>query len=168
MNDAGVAAALDVFASTPATLRALLATLPDEITSAPADEGWSPRDVVVHLASLDPLTMVGRVRAIVEQDAPVLPEIDEHEVLEQSGLRSLPIAEVLDRMTRQRAEAFPWLRGLTPPQLARVGKHAGVGELSAGAIIHHKGWHDLLHIQQICRMLAIPLDAGSGAMRQYH
>ena len=84
-----------------------LRPLPDEITSAPADEGWSPRDVVVHLASLDPLTMVGRVRAIVEQDAPVLPEIDENEVLEQSGLRSLPLAEVLDRMARQRARSAP-------------------------------------------------------------
>lgn len=168
MEDAAIAAAFDVFASTPATLRALLATLPDEITSAPADAGWSPRDVVVHLASLDPLTMVGRVRAIVEQDAPALPEIDEHEVLEQSGLRSLPLAEVLDRMTRQRAEALPWLRGLTPEQLARTGVHGAIGQLSAAEIIHHKGWHDLLHIQQICRMLAIPLDAGSGAMRQYH
>ena len=46
--------------------------------------------------------------------------------------------------------------------------HSAIGTLSATDIIHHKGWHDLLHIQQICRMLSIPLDAGSGAMRQYH
>ncbi len=112
--------------------------------------------------------MVGRVRAIVEQDDPVLPDIDEHAVLEGSGLRGRPLGSVLDQMARQRAEALVWLRALTPQQLARTGRHSTVGPLSAAEIIHHKAWHDLLHTQQICRMLAIPLDAGSGAMRQFH
>jgi hypothetical protein len=169
MSGHGVTTAFDVIASTPATLRGLLEALPDDVTSWPADEGWSPRDVVAHLASLDPLTLVGRVRAIVEQDNPVLPDInDEHAVLEGSGLRGRPLGSVLDQMARQRAEALVWLRALTPQQLARTGRHSTVGPLTAAEIIHHKAWHDLLHVQQICRMLAIPLDAGSGAMRQFH
>ncbi len=73
MADTTIAAALDVYAATPATLRALLAALPEDLTSAPADAGWSPHDVVAHLASLTGLTLVGRVRAIVEQDDPEIP-----------------------------------------------------------------------------------------------
>ena len=168
MADRNIAAALDVYAATPATLVALLAGLPETLTSTPADEGWSPHDVVVHLTSLDPFSMVGRVRAIVEQDDPVIPDIDEHAVLEGSGLRGRPLGGVLDQMARQRADALAWLRDLTPQQLARTGRHSTVGPLSAAEIIHDEAWHDLLHIGQICRMLSVPLDAGSGAMRKFH
>ena len=168
MVDRNIAAALDVYAATPATLVALLAGLPETLTSTPADEGWSPHDVVVHLTSLDPFSMVRRVRAIVEQDDPVIPDLDEHAVLEGSGLLSRPLGPVLDQMARQRAEALVWLRDLTPQQLARTGRHSTAGPLTAAEIIHHKAWHDLLHIGQICRMLSVPLDAGSGAMRKFH
>lgn len=163
-----IATALDVYASTPAALHALLAGLADDVASRPADGDWSPRDVVVHLTSLDPFSMVGRVRAILDQDAPIIPDLDEQEVLERSGLRDRPLGDVLDQMARQRADALVWLRALTPAQLARAGRHSAAGPLSAGDIIHHKAWHDLQHIQQICRMLSGPLDASSGAMRRYH
>ena len=168
MQDPSIAAALDVYAGTPGTLRSLLGALPEPVIVAPADEGWSPRDVVVHLASLDPFSMVGRVRAILDQDEPELPDLDEHDVLERSGLRGRPLADVLDEMAQTRAAALAWLRELTPAQLARTGRHSAVGRLSAAEIIHHKAWHDLLHLQQICRMISIPLDAGSGSMRRYH
>lgn len=168
MRVSAVAIPLDVLATTPATLRALLGGLPEDWTSSPADEGWSSQDVVAHLASLDPITLVGRVRAIVEQDQPVLPGIDEHDVLERSGLRGRPLADVLEEMTRTRTGALAWLRELPPELLARTGRHAELGLLSAAEIIHHKAWHDLSHVQQICRMLSLPLDAGSGTMRQFH
>jgi hypothetical protein len=71
-------------------------------------------------------------------------------------------------MARQRAEALVWLCALTPAQLARTGRHSTAGSLTAAEIINHKAWHDLLHIGQICRMLSVPLDAGSGAMRKFH
>ena len=168
MSNTSVAIPLDVLATTPATLRALLRGLPAEITSAAADEGWSPHDVVAHLASLDPLTLVGRVRAIVEQDQPALPAIDEHDVLERSALRGQPLGDVLDELTRTRTAALAWLGDLPPELLGRTGQHAEIGLLSAAEIIHHKAWHDLLHVQQVCRMLSLPLDAGSGGMRQFH
>ena len=160
--------ALDVYASTPATLRALLDGIAGDVTSRPADGDWSVHDVVVHLTSLDPFSMVGRVRAILDQDDPVIPDLDEQEVLESSGLQSKPLADVLDQMTQQRGDALVWLRELTPQQLARTGRHSAAGALSAADIIHHKAWHDLLHMRQICSMLSGPLDAGSGAMRKYH
>lgn len=168
MNNTAIKNAFDIYASTPATLRALLNGLPEAATSVPADEGWSVHDVVVHLTSLDPLSMVGRVRAILDEDDPVIPDLDEHDVLVRSGLQSKPLADVLRQMARQRDEALVWLRQLTPEQLARTGRHSAAGPLSAGEIIHHKAWHDLLHVRQICAMLSGPLDVGSGAMRKYH
>jgi DinB superfamily len=168
MSEAFIGHALDVLAATPATLTSLLGGLSPELTSAPADDGWSPHDVVAHLASLDPLTLVGRVRSIVEQDQSMLAAIDEQDVLERSGLREKALADLLDEMTATRAAAMVWLRGLSPELFERTGQHSEVGLLSATEILHHKAWHDLLHIQQVCRMLSVPLDAGSGGMRRWH
>ena len=160
--------ALDVLAATPATLRGMLAGLPDAAVIAPADGDWSARDVVAHLTSLHPLTLVGRVRLLLDEDEPAITAIDEQQVLDESGLRSRPIGEILDEMARGRKDTDAWLRALTPVELARTGRHSIIGALSVGEIIHHKAWHDLQHAQQIARMLSGPLDAGSGGMRQFH
>jgi len=158
-------AALDVLASTPATLRGLLGAMPESAVSAPGDEGWSPKDVLAHLASLNGPALVDRVGPILEQDEPPIPNIDEATVLERSGLRTLPITAVLDDFARQRAEAVAWLHGLPPSALSRCGVHSVAGRASVADLIHHVAWHDLLHVEQICRLLAAPLHERRGAMQ---
>lgn len=160
-------AALDVFASTPATLRALLAKLPEGAVATPGDEGWSAKDVVAHLVSLYGPTLVDRIRPILERDEAPIPNADEAAILEASGLRNKPLAELLDQFDRQRQDAVPWLSGLSDEQLARVGIHSAAGRVSVADLIHHKAWHDLLHIEQVCRLLAEPLDERRGAMRVF-
>ena len=50
--------AFDVLAQRPATLRALLSPVPRDVVEAPADEGWSPKDMVAHLLANHPWAMV--------------------------------------------------------------------------------------------------------------
>ncbi len=159
--------ALDVFGSTPATLRALLGKLPDEAVSTPGGEDWSAKDVVAHLVSLYGPTLVDRVRPILEQDEPPIPNADEAAILESSGLRDKPLAELLDELDRQRRDAVAWLRGLSDEQLGRVGIHSAAGRVTVADLIHHKAWHDLLHVEQVCRLIAAPLDEQRGAMRVF-
>ena len=159
--------ALDVLASTPATLRALLGGLPDNVTSASGDEGWSPKDVVAHMLSTHGPALIERVRTIVEQKGARVPNVDEQATLERSGLRSQPLPALLDEFARRRAQDIGWLRALTPEALVRTGQHEIAGAVSAADIVHHVAWHDLLHIGQICRMLAAPLHERRGAMRAF-
>ena len=158
-------AALDVLASTPATLRALLGGLPETAVSAAGDEGWSPKDVLAHLLSLNGPALLDRVRPIMELDEPPIPNVDEAEVLERSGLRLLPVATLLDDFARRRADAVAWLRGLPPPALSRSGVHSTAGRVTVANLIHHLAWHDLLHVSQVCRLLAAPIDERRGAMQ---
>ena len=122
--------AFDVLAQTLVTLRALLSTVPQEVVEAPADEGWSPKDVVAHLLATLPSTVVDRVRLILDADDPPLPNVDEQEALHSSGLRPKPLDELLDELERRRAEVVAWLRELTPEQLERTGRHEVAGEIS--------------------------------------
>ncbi len=163
----GVNDALAILEGTPQVLRALLTDTPADLLGA-TDGEWTALDVVAHLASLDPFTLERRVRAIVEGSEPPLPEIDEHELLARSGYAGLPLDQLLSDFATRRASIVAWLRQLTPTDLNRFGNHQSVGRLTAAEIINHKAWHDLSHIQQICRIIAAAPDALSGPMRQFH
>ena len=159
--------ALDVLASTPATLRALLGTLPESAVSAPGDEGWSPKDALAHLLSLNGPAVRDRISPILQRDEPPIANLDEADVLERSGLRLLPVASLLDDFTRRRTEAVAWLRGVPPAALLRSGIHSTAGRVTVADLIHHLAWHDLLHVEQVCRLLAAPIDERRGAMQVF-
>lgn len=157
--------AINVLAATPATLRALLAGLDEVALTVPGAEGWSARDVVAHVASLDPFTLRGRITAMIEQENPVIPGIDEEETLNASGLRGRPLAELLDAFAAQRALSMDLLRGLREGDLTRRGRHSVAGDLTVADIVHHKAFHDLLHTRQIISLIEAPIEAARGAMR---
>ena len=159
-------AALDTLAATPAALRALLGGLPQTVVEAPADADWSPKDVVAHLLSRAPV-QAARLRAMLEADDATLPYSDERAGLERSGLRSRPLDQLLDEFERRRADDLRWLREITPPQAARTGRHEVAGEISVADAIHHHAYHDLLHVEQLARMLAGRFEPLRGNMRAF-
>ena len=149
---------------TPAVVRALLGGMPDAIVTAPGAEGWSPRDVVAHLLSIHYAANVQRVRWMLDNDDPIVPNVDEHATLEASGMRAWPLARLLDEYETARAESMQWLGALTPDQLARSGRHASAGAITIADVMHHVAYHDLLHLGQITQMLYAPVEQRRGAM----
>jgi hypothetical protein len=156
---------LEILDATPTTLRAMLAHVPQQCVDAPGAEGWSPKDVVVHVASRQRPAFIGRLRLIVEQDAPLLPDIPDDDIPGGYALRDQPLAAILDELADVRLEAMALVRSLTGEQLARTGRHETAGNVSAADIIHHIAYHDLVHIAQINGLLRDPIDRARGAMR---
>ncbi len=165
MPDALQPGSLDLLASTPGTLRALLAGLDEAVVGAPGPEGWSPRDVLAHVLSVQQPGFTARVRFMVEQDEPPVPNVDEDAVLETSGLRSRPMAELLDGFSAARAATLALLSTLDEMQFARGGNHEIAGRITVAEIVHHHVFHDLSHVRQICALLEGPAEAARGAMR---
>ena len=158
---------LDVLVATPAVLRALVGTLSDAAVNAAGAEGWSARDVVAHLASVQRQSNIQRVRLMLDHDNPAIPNINEEQVLNTSGFRTRPVAEVLDVFERERAEALTMLRALTPDDLTRRGQHSVAGEVRIIDIVHHVAYHDMLHIGQVAALLAAPIEQRRGVMRMF-
>jgi hypothetical protein len=154
-------AALGVLASTPGALRGLLASLPASTLETPGAEGWSPKDVVAHILSIEQQALLGRVRLIASADDAELPNIDEDATLAASGMRAWPLARLLDELAAQRADALEALSRLGPEDLARSGRHSAAGAVSAADV----AFHDLLHIGQITQLICAPIEERRGAMR---
>jgi len=158
--------AIEVLESTPATLRALLGPLPPEAASEPGAEGWSPGDVLAHLISVQQPALVERIRLMVENDEPAVPNIDEDQALSSSGLRGKPIGELLDRFEQERREAMAWVNALPPESFARGGQHEVAGRITAADQLNHFAYHDLAHIRQIVSLLIPRLERARGAMSE--
>ena len=160
-------AAVDILASTPDILRGLLACVPDRIVELPADEGWSPKDVVAHLLITHQIGAVARIRSMVEHDHPLLMNRDENEELRRSGYQTQPVATLLEEFARRREADVGWLRSLDTSAFARTGEHSTVGPVTAEELLHHAAYHDTLHLGQLARMLGSHFEPLRGAMRAF-
>src|SRR3954464_9725465 len=94
-------AALAILRSTPATLRSLVAGVPDETLLAPVDDGWSVRDVVAHLVDTNSGVIVARMRRIIEEDHPFISSIDAPARLEAGGYASRTVDSLLDQLAKE-------------------------------------------------------------------
>ena len=160
-------AALDTIAATPAVLRALSVGVPGAVAETPLDGGWSPKDVVAHLSISEDFGSIGRLRRVVAEDAPLLPSYDETRELERSGLRGVPLAELLARFERQRAEDVAWLRALPLGAYERAGRHEEVGAVTGAELIFQCAYHDHLHLEQLARMLRASFEPLRGPLRVF-
>jgi hypothetical protein len=160
-------AAIDILESTPEVLRALVSRLPGELLETPADEDWSPRDVVAHFLLTQRLGALDRIRSMVEQDHPLLMNRDENEELRRSGYDARTVEDLLLEFTERRAASIALLRSLDAPALARGGEHSAVGEVTVEEMLHHAAYHDTLHLAQLTRMLGAYFEPLRGVMRAF-
>lgn len=157
---------LTFMAATPAVLQALFARQSEDLLSRPGKEGWSPKDVLAHLISIQQPALVDRVKAMLDHDLPALPDVNEHETLERSGLRGRPTQELLQTFAEERRRAMVFLESLGEEEICRRGRHELAGEISVADAIHHMAYHDLLHLAQISNLLAEAIEMRRGAMRE--
>lgn len=154
---------------TPRVLWALLEGIPEEVRHAapPPEAGageWSMATVVAHLVD-GHRRQVGRIRLMLEQERPVLQNVDEWESMQASGLLGRPTEELLAAFEDLRAADVPWYEGLAEGDLGRTGLHSIGGEVSVGNILNHAAYHDAQHLGQVARLIEVAAYAGRGNMR---
>lgn len=160
-----------VLERTPATLDALLRGLPEEWTRANEGEGtWSAFDVVVHLINCERTNWVRRARVILESkhgEVPELPPFDRWGEIRESHAK--PLGELLDTFARERAENLRRVRewGLSAEQLERRGRHPSFGEVTLAQLMATWGAHDLNHLHQLSRVMALQYRESVGPWREF-
>jgi hypothetical protein len=114
---------------------------------------WSVVQVIHHLADSD-LVAGYRIRMVMAQDRPRLQGYDQDRWASEFRYQDTPLTVALGQLRALRTANLHLWQQLTPQQLERVGLHDERGPESAGHLLRLMGAHDLVHRNQIDRILA--------------
>ena len=111
----------------PAVLEDAVKGLSDaELDHRPADGGWTPREVVHHVADSE-MTSAIRLRRLIAEDEPLIVGYDGDEFARRLHYADRPIEPALAALAAARATTAQSLRGLTEAEWARTGKYSDSG-----------------------------------------
>jgi len=154
---------------TPATLDVFLRGLPDAWTRT--NEGvdtWSAFDIVGHLIDGERHDWIPRVKMILESGETKTFEafVRGGHVRETAG-KTLP--QLLDEFARVRTQSLDSLRGfgLQAQDLERRGRHPAFGPVTLSQLLATWAAHDLTHLHQISRTLAVQYREAVGPWTVY-
>ncbi|MGI9628042.1 MAG: DinB family protein [Longimicrobiales bacterium] len=125
---------------------------PDVLTTLEAPDKWSVKDVVVHL--VDSETIYGyRLRYVVAQPGNALPGYDQERWLRALDYKASDWGLALETLRAHRRWNLDWMTRLTAEEKTRWGDHSERGRETVGHLIRLLAAHDMVHRQQIQRIL---------------
>jgi hypothetical protein len=133
----------------------------DESQAGRAPAGrWSPKQIVSHLCGIEGTGLLPMVRAILEQDAPLL-DIEVENPFFTGKRASMTLTALLLEFEREYSRMAEIVEGLTPEQLKRkahipifketpLGEYPTLSGLISGLAEYHVGFHTE-HMKEILR-----------------
>jgi hypothetical protein len=125
----------------------------EELDHRPSGGGWSPRQVVHHLADSE-MTSAIRLRRLLAEDDPQIQGYDEEEFARRLHYDSRPLRPSLDAFRASRATTADILDLLDDEDWARAGNHSEVGPYSVEAWLEIYAAHGHDHAGQIAESVA--------------
>ena len=142
----------DAQATTPGTLRDLVAEAGDDLRTAPEPGEWSVLECVAHLVDAE-IVCSGRYRWILAHDEPPLIGYDQERWVSRIPQDRDDPATMLDLFEALRAANVRLWHGSSEAERARFGVHAERGEESYDLTFRMLGGHDRVHVAQARRAL---------------
>lgn len=160
---------LALLARTPATFDALLRDLPDAWTLRNEGENtWSAFDIVGHLIHCERTDWLPRAKWLLEYgETQPFPPFDRQGHVRESQGKSL--SQLLDDFAQIRFDNLAELRAmnLQPDDLARHGRHPALGPLTFSDLLAAWAAHDLNHLHQLSRVMALQYRESIGPFTKY-
>jgi hypothetical protein len=160
---------ISLLAYTPAALDALLRDLPETWTHRNEGENtWTTYDVIGHLIHCERVDWMPRAHMILEfGETRTFEPFDREAHTRESHEKSL--GHLLDEFARLRFSNLNDLRDLNllPDDLARRGRHPGLGVVTLSELLATWAAHDLTHLHQISRIMAHQYREAVGPWNKY-
>jgi len=136
--------------ATPGFLSAAFKGLSEaEATAAGPDGGFSPVEQAWHLADLEREGFAVRIRRLLDECQPSLPDFDGARLARERDYKSRSLAEGLREFEQARWAALRALRAVKPDQWERQGEQVGVGRVALCDIPAMMAEHDSAHRAEI-------------------
>lgn len=151
-----------LLSTTPGRWQSLVETAPDDLLHRPPAPGeWSAAQCLNHLLVTERFVFGERLRAIL--DSRDIPAFDPNAPRDPQPERTP--REVATALTTERDANLAVLRGLTPADLDRTGRHPEYGMISLRVILNAWAAHDLQHTVQAEEALMQEFIPGTGPFR---
>jgi hypothetical protein len=123
----------------------------EDLRRRPAPGEWSLKEIAAHLRDAE-ACFLERLRLIVSQDEPRLPDIDVDAYVLERDYQSLDLHQMLLELSRLRQRSASLLWSLEPSDWEREGLHPYRGLLSIMQVARDMNEHDLGHLWQMRRL----------------
>jgi hypothetical protein len=138
----------------PKRLKKLLKGVSEKrLAARPAEGKWSIKEVIAHLADHE-IVLGSRYRLVAAMDRPSITGYDQDAFVARLGVDKASTEELLKDFTAVRKANVRLLQRLPLEARARIGVHTERGDETLEDMILMYAGHDLIHEQQIDRMLA--------------
>src|SRR5262245_35942122 len=149
LNEADQATLLNRLSSMPTFLDEAFRHLSPADALVEGTDGFSPVEQCWHLADLERDGYATRIRRLVNEVEPLLPDFDGERVAQERNYKSLSLADGLQAFRRARAENLAALRHLSALEWERHGTQEGVGRVGLCDIPVMMAEHDAAHRAEI-------------------
>ena len=135
---------------TPGTLVTLTSDLSDaELRWKHSSEEFSALENICHLRDLELQGYAPRIRRMLDESNPVLPDFDGARVAAESSYNDEAPGDALEAFGKARQENVEKLKGLTSKQLEREGSLEGVGTITLKRLAEKMREHDEAHLEDL-------------------
>jgi hypothetical protein len=124
----------------------------DFITYRDNGDGWTAAEVIGHLLDCERL-FFERARLTVTYDNPELPFPDQNEEVIKGSYNERDLQAILADWQHVRDDYLTYLSTIPEDAWEREGKHPKYAPFSLNDQLFLICWHDLIHIEQITRIL---------------
>lgn len=132
---------------TPRLVRELVAAARD--VDFKAGDYFSIRESVAHLRDVDTRGFAVRVKRILAEDHPALPDVKGAEIAVERNYAALPIEPELAELERSRAASIALLRTIDASQLERTAELETVGRVTLRELLERWITHDTEHLAEM-------------------
>jgi DinB superfamily len=144
---------LDELASMPAHVESAASGRDERLVRAPGPDGsFSLVEHAWHLADLEREGYAERIRRLLAETDPRLPDFDGARIAAERNYRAKPLAEGLAAFAAARAANLRALRAVPPEAWDRAGEQEGVGRVTLRDVPRMMREHDLSHRAEIAAL----------------
>ncbi|HEY0379601.1 MAG TPA: DinB family protein [Pyrinomonadaceae bacterium] len=118
----------------------------------PAGDQFSFVENACHLRDLEVEGYGARLRKLMTEDGPQLPDVDGARLARERDYNSQDFDAALDEFARVRAENLRAIKNLSPEQLGRTGVLEGVGNITLGKLFLLMREHDEAHRRELVEL----------------
>lgn len=122
----------------------------DTVRWRPIPNKWSVKEIMCHLRDMERLAYLARYRRMLDEENPILPNVDQDRIAIESDYINQDASAALDEFKRLRQETIRTLESVAVEDWSRGGTHETDGPMTVEKLVVRqiKG-NDLNHLVQM-------------------